>query len=257
MPRTRQGLNAVYPQCYPAPPWLQAGAAPVYPQGGFPLAKKPRGRQPPMVFAGGAPPPQYYAQPMPQPALYPVMQPGGRGRRRSSVASASSGFFPMQLSQQQLSLLKKGQRTQDAKQYAHERREIAKANGVAVENGKENVAMQGVVEQGGIKVKGQKQLSIVLRRYIVHKGWGEADAETIYGAMTGASAADFQGEWTPAKWADKHPGQLKRLIKKALSTAARYRKQRARREQAAPAAARGEKDENLQSVLPSLKSMRF
>ena len=72
-----------------------------------------------------------------------------------------------------------------------------------------------------ILVHGIDELKVILPRYIGKKGWLEANVATIVSAMTGPSD-DFTGDWTPAKYAAKHPKIFRKIVGNALRNAKRY-----------------------------------
>lgn len=104
-------------------------------------------------------------------------------------------------------------------------RKLAKANGMPSEfktAAEASATLNQVGNLAQIHVEGRDQLKRILSRYITKKGWVQADVATIVGAMTGADAGDFAGDWTPAKMAASSPKIFRKLVKSALQDARRY-----------------------------------
>jgi hypothetical protein len=119
----------------------------------------------------------------------------------------------------------KKQRAAERLNAAHK---LVRGNGVADFTNRETkeTALAAVMGHSQIQVHGIDELKVILPRYIGKKGWLEANVATIVSAMTGPSD-DFTGDWTPAKYAAKHPKIFRKIVGNALRNAKRYEKRHA------------------------------
>ena len=190
---------------YNQPPWMQgAYAAPMGMQTdyaahtGVPLANRHRGNY------------------MVQPVMYPMP---------ASQPQAVPQYVTVPVSALHMNGHSHGHKSK--KQRAAERlnaaRKLLKGNSMdfTTKEDKE-MALNSLMSRPQIQVHGVDELKVILSRYIDKKHWLDANVETIVSAMTTTELGDFIGEWTPAKFATKHPKFFRKMVKKALQSAKSY-----------------------------------